>query len=114
TTNKRLNDLELRKEELSCKILVEQSKKATILTENEIREYYTEMLQKEPQALVNELIKMITLYNDRMKIELNSPILKNPDESQGFSFYTEIVSIPTFYTCSPTPIMAKMTIELAV
>ncbi|MEG2540915.1 MAG: recombinase family protein [Clostridia bacterium] len=114
TTNKRLNDLELRKEELSCKILVEQSKKATMLTESEIREYYTEMLQKEPQALVNELIKMITLYNDRMKIELNSPILKNPDESQGFSFYTEIVSIPTFYTCSPTPIMAKMTIELAV
>ncbi|MEG1986589.1 MAG: zinc ribbon domain-containing protein [Clostridia bacterium] len=114
TTNKRLNELELRKEELSCKILVEQSKKATMLTESEIREYYTEMLQKEPQALVNELIKMITLYNDRMKIELNSPILKNPDESQGFSFYKEIVAIPTFYTCSPTPIMAKMLIELAI
>lgn len=112
TTNKRLHELETRKEELECKIQIEESKTAVLLTESEIREYYEEALKKEPQMLINELIKMITLYDDRMKIELNSPIMKGPDESQGFSFYTEKLLIPTYY--NPTPIITELTIELAV
>lgn len=92
-----------------CKVFV---RTAVLLTESEIREYYEEALKKEPQMLINELIKMIMLYDDRMKIELNSPIMKGPDESQGFSFYTEKLLIPTYY--NPTPIITQLTIELAV
>ena len=114
TTNKRLHELEKRKEELSCKILIEQRKTAVLLTEKEIREYYEEALKREPQALITELVKMINLYDDKMRIELNSPITKGPDESQGFSFYTNIIKIPTYYTCSLTPKMEEMQIELAI
>lgn len=112
TTNKRLQELETRKEELACKIQIEESKTAVLLTESEIREYYEAALKQEPQMLINELIKMITLYDDRMRIGLNSPIMKGPDESQGFSFYTETLLIPTYY--NPTPIVTGLTIELIV
>lgn len=112
TTNKRLHELETRKEELACKIQIEESKTAILLTESEIREYYEEALKKEPQMLINELVKMITLYDDKIHIELNSPITNGPDGSQGFSFYTETLLIPTYY--NPTPIVTGLTIELAV
>jgi Site-specific recombinases, DNA invertase Pin homologs len=112
TTNKRLHELETRKEELDCKIQIEESKTAILLTESEIREYYEEALKKEPQMLINEIVKMITLYDDKMRIELNSPIMNSPDESQGFSFYTEKRLIPTYF--NPTPIVTGLTIELLV
>ena len=114
TTNKRLSELEARKEELACKIQIEQSKTAILLTEREIREYYLYALQKEPQMLINELVKIITLYDDRMHIELNKPIMKGPDESQGFSFYTEIVKVPSYNISTGKMIKGYMTIKLSV
>lgn len=39
------------------------------------------------------LIKEIILYDDKIEIYFNSPIKISPDESRGFTFYTENIKI---------------------
>lgn len=114
TTNQRLHELEKKKEEFDCNILIEQSKTVASLTESEMREYYKEALEKEPQPLINSLIKQITVFNDHLIIQFNSPKNEGPDESQGFSFYREkaVVLVPN--TCSPIPKRTEFTIELQI
>lgn len=94
TTNKRLHELEERREDLKRSILIEQSKTIVLLTEEEIREFYKQALELEPKLLINTLVKQITLYDDKMIIELNSPLNISPDENRGFSFYDEIIKMP--------------------
>jgi len=93
TTNKRLHELEAKRDILESSILIEQSKTIVSITEREIREYYQEALELDPTLLINTLIKEITLYNDKIIIQLNSPLRTSPDESQGFSFYSAIVKM---------------------
>ncbi len=96
STAEYLKKYEQRQEELTKLIAVEQAKEEVIITEKEIRQYYTEALKLEPQMLINYLIKEIVLYDDRIDIFYNSPITKttnSPDESQGFSFYTKSMKV---------------------
>ena len=82
TTNKRLHELESRQEELERLILIEKSKTAVKVSEQDIREFYEQALREEPKMLINCLIKEIVLFDDRMEIYFNSPIKKSPDESE--------------------------------
>ena len=91
TVMKRLRELESRQEELERQILVERSKTAVKLNETEIREFYVQALKLEPKLLVNYLVKQITLFDDKIQIQFNSPIKLSPDDSQGFSFCTKTV-----------------------
>ncbi len=95
STAEYLKKYEQRQEELTKLIAVEQAKEEVIITEKEIRQYYTEALKLEPQMLINYLIKEIVLYDDRIDIFYNSPIktTDSPDESQGFSFYTKSIKV---------------------
>ena len=52
-----------------------------------MRAYYERALKLEPQMLINTLVKQITLYDDKIIIQYNSPIKAGPDESRDFSFY---------------------------
>ena len=90
STAQYLKSYEERQEELEKLIAIEQAKESVVITEKEIRQYYAEALELEPQLLVNYLIKEIVLYDDRIEIYYNSPMNKStdsPDESRGFSFY---------------------------
>ena len=90
TTQKRMNELEKRQEELERLILIEKNKQTVLLTEAQIREYYEEALRSEPQLLINYLIQKIVWYDDRIEIfftnPIPSPIYTGPDTDRGFLF----------------------------
>ena len=85
TTQKRMKELEERQEELERLILIERSKQSAYYSESQIREYYEQVLQAEPQTLVNFLIKQIILYDDKIEIYFNTPAA-GPDNVRGFLF----------------------------
>ena len=93
TTNKRLHELESKQEELERQILIEKSKLAIQLPESTVRKFYADALKAEPKLLIDCLIKEIVLYDDKIEIFFNSPIKLSPDESRGFTFYTEDIKI---------------------
>jgi hypothetical protein len=82
TTNNRLHELEERQAKLERNIAIENDKKTVCLTENEIRGYYNNVLNEEPQMLKNMVAKQIVLYNEKMKTELHSPLRTGSDESR--------------------------------
>ena len=59
-----------------------------------ITEYYKSALTREPLQLINNLVKEIQLYDDKMLIIYNTPKTVNLDESQGFSFCDKNVKMP--------------------
>lgn len=69
-----------------------------MLSKTEIAEYYKKALGLEPQLLISYLVKEIKLYNDCIEIIYNTSIKINPDESRGFSFYTEKTKIAIYDT----------------
>ena len=94
TAMKRLRELELKAVELEKAIAIQKAKTADRFTEEEMRAYYEQALSLEPQMLINTLVKQITLYDDKIIIQYNSPIKAGPDESRGFSFYEEQLKMP--------------------
>ena len=86
TTNKRLHELETKLEDLERDILIQRSKITIKYTEKDIESYYIKMLELEPEMLINYAVKEITLYDDKIIIQLNNPIKNSPGNNQGFSF----------------------------
>ncbi len=95
TTTKRLRELEEQQVELERKILIEESKQAVLLDREQIESYYIKALTSDPERIINTVIREIVLYNDKIEIYLNSPLRTSPDDNRGFSFYTEVVNMPT-------------------
>ncbi|MGN1201181.1 MAG: recombinase family protein [Candidatus Caccovivens sp.] len=89
TTANRLKEVESQLEELEKKILIEKNKLSVKIPESIIRQYYSVMLELEPLPLINNLIKEIKLYDDKIEVTFNSPIKTSPDENQGFLFYSK-------------------------
>lgn len=115
TTNKRLHELENKLTELERNIVIEQSKTAVTLPESSIRKFYEQALLKEPQMLINLLIKEIVLYNDKMIVYYNNPIRTSPDgNSQGFSFYDETAFMPYIIQNKPNPAMRAIRLIMNV
>ena len=85
TTNKRIQELEEKIEELEKALLVEKSKIAVKLSEEDIREYYKGSLKLNARMLMNYIVKEIVFFNEEIEIHFNTPT-KSPDESQGFCF----------------------------
>lgn len=86
TIMKRLRELEIRQEELERQILIEKSKTTVQLTEKQIRAFYVQALSLEPKLLINYLVKRITLYDDKIEIQFNSPIKVSPDDESRRGF----------------------------
>ena len=91
STTKRLKELETKQSNLECQILVENSKTATRISAEEIREYYEKALSLNAQMLIDYLIRKIVLYDDKIEIYFNSPSRMSPDENRGFSICTRTV-----------------------
>ena len=94
TAMKRIRELESRQEELERQILIEKSKTDIQLTERQIREFYSQALALEPKLLINYLVKQITLYNDRIVIQFNSPIKQSTDnDNRGFFLCSKTIKL---------------------
>lgn len=110
TAMKRLRELENRVETLDKQIVIERSKVAVMLTEADIREFYTKALQLEPKMLVNYLVKEIVLFDNKIEMHYNSPITNCPDDMSGFSFCDKYVDmlVCNEYLFNNTPIRLVM------
>lgn len=93
STNNRLNELENELEILNKQILIEESNKTTKIEKETIFKYYVDALKLNPQMLINYLIKQIVIYDDKIKIEFNTPIKESPENNQGFLFYSDSLSM---------------------
>ena len=93
TTTKRLKELEIKQEDLEKQILIEKSKSIVMLSESDIREFYLQALRLEPKMLINALVKQITLFDDKIQIQFNSPIKISPDDEnrRGFTISTKVI-----------------------
>ena len=94
-TSNRLCELETRQEELERLILIEQSKQTVKITETQIRTFCGQALKYEPQMLINYIVIEIIMYDDRIDIIYNSPIIESPDDEnrQGFVFNMKSVRL---------------------
>lgn len=93
TEMSRLRELESKQEDLKRQIIIEKSKTTIQITESQVREFYEKALRNKPQMLIEYLIKRIVLFDDKIQIQLNTPLNESPDESLGFSFNAKTVSI---------------------
>ena len=89
TTTNRIRTTEAKIKELEKQIIIENSKTHHKVTEDIIREYYNTILEFEPLILISTLIKVITLYDDKIEITFNSPNKKSPDDDRGSLFYSD-------------------------
>ncbi|MCQ2382833.1 MAG: recombinase family protein [Clostridia bacterium] len=103
TTTERLKSTEDKIEALEQQILIKRSESNSKLTEKTIREYYNKALSRNARLLISALIKVITVYDDRIEITLNSPIKNSPDDNgRGFLFYTEYNQIQPMQNINQT------------
>ncbi len=114
TVMNRLRELEDRQTTLERNLILEKSKITIRLTEKEIRQYYKQALELNPQMLINFLIKEIILFDDKMEIIYNSPLQISPDNSQGFSFYDKIVKMPSVIQNKPKPVLKDFRLIISV
>ena len=114
TAMKRLRELELKAVELEKAIAIQKAKTADRFTEEEMRAYYEQALSLEPQMLINTLVKQITLYDDKIIIQYNSPVKAGPDESRDFSFYQKHLKMPYVRQNKKELQYRKFTIVLSV
>lgn len=94
TAMKRMRELESRQSELERQIVIERSKKASMLNKDQIKEFYTQALLLEPKLLINYLVMQIVLFDDKIQIQYNSPIPTSPDnDNRGFSLCSKKVKV---------------------
>ncbi len=81
TTKNRMAELEQQIDELSGKILIEESKLENSITREEVMEYLTHSVRDlSPQALIEILINRIELYDDEIVVWFNYSDRTNPDD----------------------------------
>ena len=113
TVMKRMRELELQAETIEREIILEKSKCAVNLTKEEIKEYYIEALRLEPLMLINYLVKRITVFDDKIIIEYNTPKTISPDESQGFLFCDKNIPLYTKYNAEKRKITINLIMRIA-
>lgn len=97
STKARLEELKARLSDIECKIVIEQSKQAAVLTKDKIIKFITSALNRSPQTMVNILIDKILLYDDRVEIYYNYTDTENPDDNKDrrdFLFCSKTAALP--------------------
>lgn len=81
TTKNRMAELERQIDELSGKILIEESKLENSITKEEVMEYLTDSVRYlSPQVLIEVLVNRIELYDDEILVWFNYSERTNPDD----------------------------------
>jgi DNA invertase Pin-like site-specific DNA recombinase len=71
STKERLQELELQQEELSTKIMIEESKVKTTIKKDDIIEFIKKALNNNAERIIDLLVKQIILYDDKLIIKCN-------------------------------------------
>lgn len=91
STKERLEQLESKKSELSEKIQIERSKTKLTLTKADITKYLSAAIRKNPQPMIDALIRKVVLYNDKIDVYYKYTKDTTPDGTdprREFVFYT--------------------------
>lgn len=81
TTKTRMAELERQIDELSVKILIEESKLENSIAREEVMEYLTHSVRDlSPQALIEILVNRIELYDDEIVVWFNYTDRTDPDD----------------------------------
>lgn len=112
TTNKRMQELEDKIAEIEKQIAIEKCKENTKITKEDIKNYYQRALKEEPMTLINYLIKEIKLYNDKVEITFNSPIIKSPENHQGSFFISISKKLKTYHPKKQIMIFKNIEIKI--
>ena len=97
STKQHIEELEFKPDYIKSKILIEKSRGKILLNENDIVNYITIALKKEPKQLIKLLIKEIVLFDDRIEIYYKHSNTKKPDDTishQAFSLYSDCYVCP--------------------
>ena len=87
TTQARMQELEEQQAEIEKHMAIEKNRMLIEIPENKIREYYEKALRLEPVLLAACLIQKVVLFDDRVQIYINSPLLCGSDENRDCFFY---------------------------
>ena len=102
STKDRLEQLEKRHSVLQDKLTKEKATNKLLLSKEDIQIYLLSALKKEPQLLVDSLVKKVILYNNKVEIYLKYSDRKRPDDKenhQAFIFFN-IVKSYEINTCA--------------
>jgi len=109
----RLDDLEIKLDELDTRILKEKSKNKIQVSKEDIIKFIRTTLKKDAKQLLKLLIKKIILFDDKIEIYYNyvETKKKGPDDDnhQDFSFYKD-----TFETAIDECKIKQQTTELNI
>ncbi|MBQ4443937.1 MAG: recombinase family protein [Clostridia bacterium] len=87
TTGERLKELEQKQVELEEQVAKEKCKMMVEIPEETIAQFYEEALRMEPELLVAYLVNKIVLYDDKIQIYLNTPLMSSPEQDRGCFSY---------------------------
>ena len=117
TTKQRLQELEIKRDELRARLVAEESHDKLPITKSDIKRFIRKAVEKNPALMIKTLIKEIILYDDRIEIYYNYTKNKSPDDDdhRGFCFYEEIVGLKKMkYGKSAVAGVVKMKMKLYV
>lgn len=83
TTKNRMTELEEEIDILNGKILAEESKEANMITKEQVVAFLTDLPEREPQLVIDTLIRKVVLFDDRIEIHYNFIEKPEPDEPDG-------------------------------
>ena len=95
-------------------ILIEKSKTEITVTESQIRKFYNDALSKNSKMMVDLLIKVIILYDDKIEIFFKTPLTGGSDDDRGFSFALKKVAITYDVPQRKTPVSLRFDISLRI
>lgn len=112
--NGKLRELEKRQSEIEGQILIEKSKAKVTVTESQIRKFYNDALSKNSKMMIDLLIKVIILYNDKTEIFFKTPLTRGSDDDRGFSFAIKKIGITYDVPQRKTPVSLRFDISLRI
>lgn len=95
TTKSRLEELEIKQEEVAQKIIIEQTKVKMILSRDDITSHIKRALKNQEERIIDLLVKQIILYDDKIEILCNYTNKRNMgDENMNLSILKQKVQLP--------------------
>ena len=111
TTNKRMKELENQLEDLDRQIIAEKSKSVSTLSKEAIKEFFVDAIKLQPKVLIDYVVKEIKVYENKLQIIFNSPIKRDPEETQGSFLFAFNSKMPKYIQNKEKPEMLDFEIR---
>lgn len=103
-----------RQSEIEGQILIEKSKAEVTVTGSQIRKFYNDALSKNSKMMVDLLVKVIILYDDKIEIFFKTPLTRGSDDDRGFSFSLKKIGITYDVPQRKTPVSLHFDVSLQI